>query len=137
EPSAGTGAILRAVLDAAPGISCEAVEMHIALARQLATAFPAVPVHNQDFLHWSPETRYSLIVMNPPFRNGADIRHIRHAQSLLAPGGRLVAVCAAGSRQQRDLLPDAVHSERLPRGAFAYTDVATMIVRIDGPECPN
>lgn len=133
EPSAGTGAILRAVQTAAPGIHCEAVERHIELARQLEKSFPAVSVHCLDFLSFAPQTRYSLIVMNPPFRNGADIHHIRHARDLLAPGGRLIAVCTDGPRQQRHLLPEATCSEKLPRGSFAYTGVATMILRIDAP----
>jgi len=38
--------------------------------------------------------------MNPPFENGADIKHIQHAMKMLKPGGRLVAICANGPRQQ-------------------------------------
>ena len=38
--------------------------------------------------------------MNPPFDHGADIRHIDHARRKLNPGGRLVAICAAGPRQR-------------------------------------
>jgi 16S rRNA G1207 methylase RsmC len=38
--------------------------------------------------------------MNPPFANGDDIKHITHA---LKPGGRLVAICANGPRQNDKL----------------------------------
>ena len=43
---------------------------------------------------------FDRIVMNPPFDHGADIRHIEHARGKLKPGGRLVAICAAGPRQR-------------------------------------
>ena len=36
--------------------------------------------------------QYDRIVMNPPFSEGRDIQHVRHAYELLKPGGRLVAI---------------------------------------------
>lgn len=100
EPSAGTGAILRAIRDTAPEAMCDAVQY------------------------------YSRIIMNPPFSHGQDIRHILRAFSLLRPGGVLVAVCLNGPRQQEKLLPFSDVREELPRGTFAYTDVPTMIIRL-------
>ena len=35
---------------------------------------------------------YDRILMNPPFSEGRDIQHVRHAFDLLKPGGRLVAL---------------------------------------------
>lgn len=35
---------------------------------------------------------YDRILMNPPFSDGRDIQHVRHAYGLLKPGGRLVAI---------------------------------------------
>jgi hypothetical protein len=35
---------------------------------------------------------YDRILMNPPFSDGRDITHVRHAYSLLKPGGRMVAI---------------------------------------------
>jgi hypothetical protein len=35
---------------------------------------------------------YDRILMNPPFSDGRDIQHVRHAYDLLKPGGRLVAL---------------------------------------------
>ncbi len=43
EPSAGTGAILRAIRDAVPRAKCDAVELHAGLARHLRGAFPGGP----------------------------------------------------------------------------------------------
>jgi 16S rRNA G1207 methylase RsmC len=56
--------------------------------------------------------------MNPPFDMGSDIKHIKHAITFLKPGGRLVALCANGPRQQDQLQPLADHWEVLPEGSF-------------------
>jgi hypothetical protein len=37
----------------------------------------------------------------------------------LKPGGRLVAICANGPRQQAELRPLATNWEELPEGTFA------------------
>ena len=39
-----------------------------------------------------PNSGYDRILMNPPFSDGRDIQHVRHAFGLLKPGGRLVAI---------------------------------------------
>lgn len=131
EPSAGTGAIIREVLATVPGIICQCVEMDTALAEYLSVTFPEVAITCADFLSCTPQAVYDRIIMNPPFRHGEDLKHIRHALKMLAPGGSLVAVCTNGPRQQREFKDIATHQEVLPRGAFAYTGVSTMIVRID------
>src|SRR5690606_17535517 len=58
------------------------------------------------------------IIMNPPFANGRDIKHILHAASLLAPGGELVSICAAGPRQREKLRPLVSEWRDLPPGTF-------------------
>ncbi|EED1398342.1 class I SAM-dependent methyltransferase [Escherichia coli] len=130
DPSAGTGAILRAIRDTAPGAMCDAVEINSGLVRYLRDNFNGVRVQCCDFMEWQPVQYYSRIIMNPPFSHGQDIRHILRAFSLLRPGGVLVAVCLNGPRQQERLLPFSDVREELPRGTFAYTDVPTMIIRL-------
>lgn len=130
EPSAGTGAILRAIRAAAPEARCDAVEINGGLCQHLTEHFPDIAVICCDFLQFSPERRYTKIVMNPPFSYGLDIKHVMHALSLLKPGGCLVAVCLNGPRQQKKLFPLADTKEILPRGTFAYTDVSTAIIKI-------
>lgn len=39
----------------------------------------------------------NLVLMNPPFKNGADIKHIRHAYNILRPNGVLAAICGEGA----------------------------------------
>jgi protein-L-isoaspartate O-methyltransferase len=119
EPSGGTGRILLAIQAAAPGAELVAVEIKAHLADVIRSAY-RVPTFCQDFLECNGELgTFDRIVMNPPFQNAADITHILHARTMLKPGGRLVALCANGPRQQAQLQPLAEHWEALPAGSFA------------------
>ena len=69
--------------------------------------------------------------MNPPFENGTDIKHILHARGLLKPGGRLVAICANGPRQQAKLRPLASSWKPLPSDTFAGTSVNAALITIE------
>ena len=118
EPSAGTGALLRAL---PAGVEVCAVEVNTELALAL-NRWGEVPlvVLRADFLSVEPERfePFDRILMNPPFADGEDIAHIVHARKFLAPGGRLVALCANGSRQRAKLAPIAASWEDLPPGSF-------------------
>lgn len=135
EPSAGTGALLNAVREAVDGAHVTAVEVSAALAARLAQ-LPNGPnyIVPADFLNVAPDTLqpFDVILMNPPFANAADIRHILHARRFLAPGGRLVAICAAGPRQHEALQGLADSWEYLPPGTFEGTDVRTVLLTM-GP----
>ena len=61
---------------------------------------------------------FEAIIMNPPFKQGRDIKHIEHAAQMLAPGGLLVALCYDGVRQRRHLKPLADTWKILPTGSF-------------------
>jgi hypothetical protein len=77
-------------------------------------------VNPGDFLQQNGNLgTFDRIVMNPPFQNGQDILHIKHAMAFLRPGGKLVALCANGPRQREQLQPLASHWEDLPAGSFA------------------
>lgn len=133
EPSGGTGNILRAIKAAAPGAELIAVEIKPQLADVIRTAY-RVPTHCRDFLQCNGEIgTFDRVLMNPPFKNAADIRHIEHAAGMLKPGGRLVAICANGPRQREKLQAIATHWEDLPAGTFkeAGTNVNTALVVID------
>lgn len=134
EPSAGAGAITRQIRAEAGAAELVAIEINHKLA-ELTGARCA------DFLELEPEDlgRFDRILMNPPFKNGADIKHIEHARRFLAPGGRLVAICAGGPRQRDKLEPIVTESggiwEDLPAGTFASsgTNVNTVLLTIEGP----
>ena len=74
--------------------------------------------------------------MNPPFENGSDIKHILHARQMLKAGGRLVAICANGPRQERELQPLCDSWEVLPPGSFAEqgTNVNTVLLSMSADD---
>ena len=119
EPSAGTGRILHAIMGNDKAGEVVAVEINPTLADRLKTVFLLTDIHCLDFLTYDREKwPVDRIIMNPPFKNGMDIQHIQHAIKQLKPGGRLVAICANGPRQQATLKPIAAHWEDLPQGTF-------------------
>ncbi|SBV93149.1 Methyltransferase domain protein [uncultured delta proteobacterium] len=135
EPSAGTGAILDGLAQHGVDLhNVEAVELNYTLAAALREKYPYVS--QGDFLQYgtSAAAGFDRILMNPPFKNGIDIKHIEHAYSLLNPGGVLVAICANGPRQQDRLRPMAEESgggyEVLPPNTFDGTGVNTAMVHI-------
>ena len=133
EPSAGLGRIYRALRAVHVG-PIELVEVAPQCCRELYEAIEgdgAATLHQADFLEWHVANRFDTIVMNPPFKMGRDIKHILHARDLLAPGGRLVAICAAGEKRRR-AFADAAWVD-LPAGSFRSegTNVAAAIVTFD------
>lgn len=137
EPSAGTGNLLRALLPT--GANVLAVEIHPGLAEALKKLDVAVVC--ADFLDRRACAigTFDRILMNPPFGDGQDIAHIQHALTLLNPGGRLVALCANGPRQQDKLRPlVAAYDgtwEDLPDGSFhdAGTNVRVALLVFQAP----
>lgn len=128
EPSAGTGNLIRAIRATRKAVHVVAVEVNVSLADALVKAFPAgvtddcpqsLEIIAGDFLEPLAIGTFDRIIMNPPFENGVDIKHIERARELLAPGGVLVAICAAGSRQHAKLEPEADEWIDLPEGSFA------------------
>jgi 16S rRNA G1207 methylase RsmC len=142
EPSAGTGVLLGALGGSFWGNTPEtqarpvAVEINNGLCDNLRRAFPLTDVICSDFLEFKPEfMRFDKIVANPPFSFGSDILHINHALTMLKPGGRLVAICAGGPRQEAQLKPLCSLWEPLPAGTFkdAGTMVNSVLLVIDKP----
>ncbi len=129
EPSAGTGNIVRAVLDAVD-TEVLAYEINRDLCSLLERTFPSwkLQVRCKDFLGVTDFMgQYERILMNPPFANGADIEHVKHALRFLGRDGVLVALCANGPRQQAELRPLATTWEELPEGTFAEQGTSVRI----------
>lgn len=146
EPSAGTGRLIDALRETyRGGYTITAVEIDPRLCEALETNPETHFVRQGDFLTLKAELGlFDRIIMNPPFANGADIEHIRHALGFLKPGGRLVALCANGPRQNEQLKPLVEDRgglwEPLPAGAFkeSGTMVNAVLLTIDEPEaCPE
>jgi len=139
EPSAGTGAIIDAIRRKTNhGTAITAVEINPTLAHRLAffDCLGADRVHPKDFLTCNGDLgKFDRVLMNPPFENAADVKHILHAISFLKPGGRLVALCANGPRQNDKLKPLASSWETLPADTFkdAGTGVRAALLVIEAP----
>ncbi len=131
EPSAGTGVLIDAVRAYHPE-HITACEINNDLAKML---LDKVNILRQcDFLEMElgEAELFDAVIMNPPFKNGEDIKHIKHALSMLREGGQLVAICAGGPRQERELQPLCDTWERLPAGTFKQsgTGVNTVLLSL-------
>jgi len=140
EPSAGTGQLLLALRQAfGAAVRCTAIEVEAQLCEQLRRVDPLAEVIGADFLQVNAQPKFDRVLMNPPFVNADDIKHIRHALTMLRPGGRLVAICAGGPRQAAALQPLVKACggvwEELPASTFidAGTTVRTILLTIDAP----
>ncbi len=130
EPSAGTGRLIDAAREAGAG-PVLAVEIDPTLASRLRDR--GIDTYTIDFLELPPSPEFDLVLMNPPFRDGADVKHIQHATKFLRPGGRLVAICADGPRQREALEAKAAQWIPLPAGTFEGTQVRAAMILIEGP----
>ena len=126
EPSAGLGAIAY-YLCQYPDIALHVCEKNPQRAEKLKdTGYHLVAYDFFDLTRpW-----YDVIVMNPPFENGQDIDHVRHAYHLLDEGGQLVSVMSEGTFFRGDRKATAfrewmeevgAYNERLPEGSFKET----------------
>jgi hypothetical protein len=123
EPSAGQGAIA-GLMPLDKTICVEVSDLHCQILRAKGHR-----VAKADFLKWKPRKRFDRVVMNPPFSEARWPAHLEHAASLLAPGGRLVAVLPKGARNRKGLL--AGWSKRWSEdieGEFAGTSAVVVIL---------
>lgn len=153
EPSAGTGAIARAVRKSGRTVKCiELSGERAAVLRELG-----FDVTQADFLTVPPpegDDRFDAVIMNPPFGVGGSlaIDHVWHALKFLRPGGRLVAVMPASVEFREDRKSTAFRTlaakmkprwesgfHDLPPGSFAEsgTNVNAFIVTMEAPADPR
>lgn len=146
EPSAGKGAIVRAMRRAHPRAFIFAVEPLAQNLKELRKAGPWRTddgVFEGDFLGLQPGGigEYDGIAMNPPFSKRQDIRHVMHAFQFLKPGGVLVSIMSGGIKFRDDKLGSDFRAlvrankgsvEGLPDGSFraSGTMVRTVMVRL-------
>jgi hypothetical protein len=109
EPHVGTMRILLAISAALDleTIDLTTVEINYQLSQLVRAQCPDHKHFSADFLGLGSDELggFDVVLMNPPFANAEDILHIKKGLSLLNEGGRLVAICANGPRQQAALKP--------------------------------
>jgi predicted RNA methylase len=145
EPSAGTGAIARPAAETGAEVTC--IELDWKLFQRLAADERNGArvdglyrsVQHGDFLEADPSDGplYDRVLMNPPFRGQADVRHVTHALGFVKPGGMVVAVMSAGVEFRQDKTAETFREmvadrggwiERLPDGAFEGSGTSVRIV---------
>lgn len=134
EPSAGTGALVQAMLDAGQSrFEITTVERHHTLHSELVRRFGASGHWHRCFLEYAQEAKGNIefrqIIMNPPF--SAVKAHMRAALSLLGSNGHdsageLVALVPVTYDH-----PDAYTVTELPADTFATAKVHTKIIKIE------
>lgn len=150
EPSAGTGNLVRAVTANSHGgadlAELVAVEIDPQRVKQLQNRFINDEIDRLiqgDFLEQTAETlggTFDRIIMNPPFTNSQDIKHVRHAHNLLDDNGILVAIMSPGwtfrsdklATEFREWLDMVGEYDELSPGEFkaSGTEIATVMVVI-------
>jgi hypothetical protein len=126
EPSAGRGALIRAIHRAAPNVMANYVELmpeNLELLEKLK---------NINFLHYDFEKlntglKYSKIIANPPFANNQDMQHIKKMYAHLTEGGTLASIAGlnwtfAKTKQATEfrewLQKVNAETHQIPKGAF-------------------
>jgi len=137
EPSAGRGALVRAIRAKCPEaelVVCEPLPLHRAELMGLGCK-----LWGDDFTT-APEGRtFDHVIMNPPFSRRQDVKHITKALGLLRPGGRLAAIASAGVLYRDDTIGKGFRAlieshggtiEKNPEGCFkaAGTGVSTVTI---------
>lgn len=147
EPSAGKGALVRALLRVCPDVDVTCVE---AFRENRDALFDAgFKLWQQwDFLQAPHDLLppFDGVAMNPPFSKRQDILHITHALRFLRPGGRLAAIASAGVLYRDDKMGREFRAlveqhdgtiTKNPKGSFAHagTMVETVLVRLTRSNC--
>ncbi len=139
EPSAGNGRLADAIAEQTKELTT--IEPVSDLRHILELKGHAVS-EDRDFLAHKGE--YDRIVMNPPFENGQDMDHVRHAFELLKPGGKIVAIMGEGAFFRGDKKATAFRewlddnggtNEKLDAGTFkeSGTGTNTRLVTVEKP----
>lgn len=125
EPSAGQGHLALYLPKTLQTTLVEISPTHCEILR--SKGFPSVI--EEDFLAWKPSQRFDRIVMNPPFTKGQWVRHLEHAASLLASGGKIIALLPSGAANHLRLPGfTAVFSEPHP---FPGTSIEVIIATVE------
>lgn len=91
EPSAGDGAIVKAINRVLPTKTVDCYEL-MAMNRVALEKILTANLVGTDFIEADIERKYDCIVANPPFSNNSDITHLYKMYDCLKKGGRVVCV---------------------------------------------
>ena len=145
EPSAGLGRIAKQLL--AKGVNVVAVEIDPTNAEALRQLGNGITVHCEPFEAFQVREAalFDAVIMNPPFANNLDMKHIRAAWEFVRPGRRLIAICSEGPFFRQDTAArefrawlEEIGADAVPLPANSFresgTGVATRIIFCPKPE---
>lgn len=146
EPSAGDGSLAvraAAIVGAQNVTACELLDRNVAKLK----AAGLTDVLHGDFLAVEPVPLYDAVIMNPPFGNLQDAKHVEHAARFVKPDGVLIAIMSPGyqfrdtaaATRFRDFADASqAEAEDIPAGTFreSGTEVATVLVRMEARNFP-
>lgn len=144
EPSCGEGAIMEGLVRAGANAD-DMLGIEVDLGRVMKSRRKRFDVLHANFLEVATPKLFDMVVMNPPFYGQHYAKHVRHAWSLLAPGGTLVAILPATARYDHGLLDDLVKEgghrydgawHDLPVGSFSEsgTNINTTVLTLHKPK---
>lgn len=117
EPSAGKGAILKQikkkVFNTAQLAICEILPENQAELKKLG-----FEVDEANFLDLDCGPLFDRVLMNPPFSKSQALLHVRHAITMLKPGGKLVSIMPSSIMQRQDRLHREVRAEIMRHGSM-------------------
>lgn len=101
EPSAGNGALVRAVKNESPESTVCAIELYEEFRDELKAVADIVVI--KDFLEVPTTPKFSSCIANPPFGNGIDLQaHFDRIRAAVKVGGKIVILLPADFDVQRD-----------------------------------
>ena len=134
EPSAGRGAIIRAIHRVCPTLFVECFEL-MPENREILLKLTGVDLIGFDFIKEHKVKKYDKIIANPPFSNNQDMDHVRLMYDCLAEGGRLVSITGLSHAFREDRKAAAfrewltlVKAKEFPIEKGAFKDNGTAIV---------
>lgn len=142
EPSAGTGAIAKAIRARNPKAEIHCCEF-LDVNRQVLINDGFDVVAN-DFMDYKPDKPYDIIVMNPPFSLDGDstayITHVNHAWRMLSETGEFAAVVPPGfmtstTKKQsefREWVCDWLEIDEIGAGVFKESGTMINTLMISG-----
>lgn len=137
EPSAGCGALIKAVLEDWPDQVVDCYEL-MEENRSELEKIPNARLLGEDFLE-SEVSMYDKIIANPPFANNQDIKHVMKMWEHLSEGGQMAVIMSkhwqfASDKASKDFraFVDSIDHDitELPAGSFKESGTNTETVMI-------
>lgn len=144
EPSAGQGAIVKAIHEATEGTATVLCYELMDINRSILENMAGVKLIGDDFMKAASVVQYDRIIANPPFTKNQDIDHIRLMYNLLKPGGIMVTLASpswtfGNIKKQiefREWIKNIdAYTEEIPEDTFreSGTNIRTVLIKIKKP----